>query len=440
MPLLIVSVFGMAIILAASAVAQDAATVAGELAPGVAPPARHAQLLTPWALLTATAGLTAFHIGLFTLVGRERKSPYIINLVYPIFMLCLLVAVSALCSVLLPTWLGWIEQPLLQVSAVILVGAFVYSILRVYRIAVRAAYFVDSIHFKHWPGVRHLRRSYTFRSPRPTYAHNPVPISPSLKQKIIKILLDAGQKNFELRSELDPKALALAVQHQGQGNELLAQLAAAFLTNGCSVQYLTASRHPIEFVAYLKSHIDRYDLVWQEITKRIVVIDAYSPHFGFLDSIYQRKRNEIANLGIHLINSRITYAGMHSSSSDAFNVIKTQMGEEHRRPTLVIYEDSYALTDLESPEQYRIFVRHVLPSERLWDGMFTVFLESAMQDYDWRILQSYASMRLDLRADTAIVAQTDAPATDRAVPDQDCPNEPSSPVAAPNSATKVTSS
>jgi hypothetical protein len=34
-----------------------------------------AELLAPTSILTATAGLIAFHIGLYTLVGRERKSP-----------------------------------------------------------------------------------------------------------------------------------------------------------------------------------------------------------------------------------------------------------------------------------------------------------------------------------------------------------------------------
>jgi hypothetical protein len=97
----------------------------------------------------------------------------------------------------------------------------------------------------------------------------------------------------------------------------------------------------------------------------------------------------------------MTYAGMHSASSRAFNTIKEQMGCNYRQPTLVIYEDSYALTDLESVEQYRIFVRHVLPSERMWDGMLTVFLESVQPEADWRLLQAYASMKLDLRVATS---------------------------------------
>lgn len=89
---------------------------------------------------------------------------------------------------------------------------------------------------------------------------------------------------------------------------------------------------------------------------------------------------------------------MHTAASRAFNLIKKKNKGDVRKPVLVIYEDTYALTDLESPEQYRIFVRHVLPSERLWDGMFTVFTEVGQSEADWRLLSSYGSMKLDLRA------------------------------------------
>jgi hypothetical protein len=370
------------------------------LVSGNLPSAANPGTLTPWALLTATAGLIAFHIGLYTLVARERKSPYIINSVYPIFLLCLVVATLALLAVLLPVWL---EEPVLQTSALLLVLTFAFSAVRVYQIAVRSIYFVDSIDLKHLPLIRHWRRHKALNSPRPNYAHNAIPIPPELKSAIVEILRASNAAAFEDRMELDPQALALAVQHQGQGNELLAQLAEAFLKASCSVQYLTASRHPIEFIRYLKRHMAAAGLTWPEYTKRIVVIDAYSPHFAFLDSIYPKKDLELASLDITRVPSKMTYAGMHTASSNAFNVIKKQMNAQERRPTLVIYEDSYALTDLESPDQYRVFVRHVMPSERLWDGMFTVFLESATPDADWRMLQAYASMRLDLRPRTGIV-------------------------------------
>ena len=61
-----------------------------------------APLLAPASILTATAGLIAFHIGLYTLVARERKSPYIINSVFVLFFLCLVIAAIALSSTLVP--------------------------------------------------------------------------------------------------------------------------------------------------------------------------------------------------------------------------------------------------------------------------------------------------------------------------------------------------
>jgi hypothetical protein len=354
-----------------------------------------ANSVTPWALLTATAGLIAFHIGLYTLVGRERKSPYIINSVYPIFLLCLLVAAIAISTVLLPSWL---EPGLLFSTALLLVVAFILSIVSVYRIAARTIYFVDSISLKHLPFVRKWRRAKALRNPKPNYAHNSIPIPLKLKEEIIEILSAVNKDDFEDRKELDTLSLALAVQHQGQGNKLLAQLAEVFLQMDFSVQYLTASRHPIEFVGYLKRHLEARGVTWQTVKQRIVVIDAYSPHFAFTDSIYAKKDLELMSLDVTCVVSRMTYAGMHTAASKAFKTIAQQVNEKDRKPTLVIYEDTYALTDLESPEQYRIFVRHVIPSERMWDGMFTVFLESAQADTDWRMLQAYASMKLDLRA------------------------------------------
>jgi hypothetical protein len=363
-----------------------------------------ASLLAPTSILTATAGLIAFHIGLYTLVARERKSPYIINSVFAVFLLCLVIAAVALSSTLVP---GSMQTPILYASAVLLVVAFLFSAYRVFRISVRFIYFVDSAQVKHFPVLRHIRRRRAMRSPRPNYAHNTIPVPAELKDEIIKMLSQIGNDKFENREALDTQALAVAVRHQGQANELLAELARLFLKAGFSVQYLTASRHPIEFVGYLKRHLEKFRITLQSVAARIVVIDAYSPHFAFIDSIYPKKNRELESLDVTCVPSNMTFAGMHSASSRAFNVIHEQVRDDGRKPTLVIYEDTYAISDLESPEQYRIFVRHVMPSERMWDGMFTVFVEAAQPDGDWNMLQSCASMTLDLRAGEAGVSGRD---------------------------------
>jgi len=371
-------------------------------------PVDAAFVLTPWALLTATAGLVAFQIGLYTLIGRERKSPYIINSTFPIFLSCLLIAAVALSSTLVPdTW----RDIVIRTAAGALALTFLASFLTVYRLAIRSVYFVDSVNIKHLPYIRGLRRLAASRKNR-TYTHQSIPIPGELKAEILTILKQVGGVTApESRDGLEPQSLAVAVAHQGQGNQLLAELALAFFKHDFTVQYLTASRHPVEFIRHLNCVVGRRNEKWHDHSKKLVVIDAYSPHFAFTDSIYPKKDDEVQSLGIESVRSKTTYAGMHSASSLAFNVIQKQVGHKQRRPTLVIYEDAYALSDLESPEQYRIFVRHVMPSERMWDGMFTVFLEAAPQPYDWSVLQAYASMRLDLRSGSAIVERKADPAS-----------------------------
>lgn len=361
--------------------------------------------LTSWSILTATAGLVAFHIGVFTLVGRERKSPYVINAVFPVLLLCLSTAAIACLSSVLPTW--WKAWGLV-ISVVLLVAAFVWSISVIAKVSVRFIYFVEAVKPHDVWLLRRWRLRRQLGNLAPTYSHDANPIPADLKTSIIEILNGTSDAKLQVREHLDPLSLAVLTEHQGQANRIFAELAHVFLKAGFTVQYLTASRHPIEFLAYLAEHIGRDkgqdgtnsgSKALKKYREKIVVIDAYSSHFAFLDSIYPRKDREVESLGISLIPSKATYAGMHSAGSRAFKTIRSKTHGDQRNPTLVIYEDCHALSDLESPEQYRIFVRHVMPSERMWGGMFTVFAESMQPEADWRVLQSYASMKLDYRED-----------------------------------------
>jgi hypothetical protein len=92
----------------------------------------------------------------------------------------------------------------------------------------------------------------------------------------------------------------------------------------------------------------------------------------------------------------MSFAGIHSAAARAFNLLKKKSGAPSQRdPILVIYEDCYALSDLESPEQYRVFIRHVLPSERQFGGMYTVAVESSILSRDWSLLKSYTDANID---------------------------------------------
>lgn len=379
------------------------------------------QQLSTWSLLTATAGILAFLIGVYTLVGRDRKSPYLINSVFAVFLICLVGAVIDIAAQIVAPFSARISEWMLVGGAVALLAAVLVTIQRLWTIYVRFAYFVDpgrGGRLKLLPGIRHLR-NWRKRGPGPRYEYNPLPLSHELQRQLEDVITAAAgpptapdQPDMftnktqevwaEVRDHQDPRSLAMALRHQGQANEVLSALCIAFLRQDHYVQYITASRHPIEFIEHLKAAVEEEKLVWTKVRDRIVAVDAYTPHFGFLDTINDERSNVVRNdLGDRLLSSSETYAGLHSASSAAFKRIKRAgANATMRQPTLVIYEDAYALSDLESVEQYRIFARHVIPSERLWDGMFTIFAETAQKEEDWKLISSYAGMTLDLRAQT----------------------------------------
>lgn len=356
--------------------------------------------VTAWNLLTASGVMLAFLIGFYTLVGRERKSPYLINSVFWLFLIYTVGAAFDIASLLFIEY----RDLLIGLGTLTLLVAVLSTIWRVYKIYMRFAHFVDSAHVKYWSIYRRIKDLYRHFRGKKDYEHNTTTISDDLRTEIVNTLKSAVQssdKPVEEHADFEVRSAAIALQQQGQANKLLAEIAVAFLKQDFTVQYLTASRHPIEFITFLKKRVEQErnsKFSWEAAAEKVVVIDAYTRHFGFIDSIYARSTRRLeAEHGVTYHLSAESYAGIHSAASVAFNSIKQKTGTPVRNPTLVIYEDCYALIDLESVEQYRVFLRHVLPSERLWDGMFTVFAETAQTDQDWKLLSAYVSMAVDLR-------------------------------------------
>lgn len=212
---------------------------------------------------------------------------------------------------------------------------------------------------------------------------------------------------IDIRGPGDHYCITISTGHHSNSTDILAKISAIFFKHNLPVQYLTASRHPFEFVERLKRDGESGQFkTAQALQNLLVVIDAYSPHFAFLDSIYPHKTRVVKSLGVPVIQAGNSFAGLHSASAKAFNETKQKSkanNTQQRPPALVIYEDVFALSDLESVEQYRLFVRHVLPSERLWGGMFTVFIESYITPADWSLLQSYGSIAIDMTKPGAAV-------------------------------------
>jgi hypothetical protein len=352
-------------------------------------------------------------VSVYALVGRERKSPYLINSVFSVFIICLTGVLFDLAAIAITGH----QETLLRIGLFCLSLALVLSLWKMYTIWIRLKYFADPGGWRRLGApvfMRRIRRFFgrQFGRSKATpkgqpYEFHPVPLTAGLQAQVREIIqhpLRAGEDEteggpiHELRDSQSLHSLAIALRHQGQANEILSRLAVAFLVEGNYVQYLTASRHPFEFIEYLKAKAPFGEKSWEEVASHIIVIDAFTPHFGFSDSIHDKKSRQLHEFCVVCLPSQETYAGIHTAASRAFNQIKDLARPSGLRvPALLIYEDCFALSDLESVEQYRIFARHVMPSERMWDSMFTVFAETAQPDPEWDLISSYADMTLDLR-------------------------------------------
>ncbi len=347
---------------------------------------------SPLNIYTISAGLLAFILAFYALVARERKTPYITKSIYFICGIILFTLSITVLSDLInyEPLSGFLKL----LSVISLIFCLIYIFVRIVVIHNRHINFRDDSPFKNSIFVRKVK--YYFRKIRKgkPYEHNPDAFDGAFIAAIgsmdfvdndtLMEILDANKLN---KSSL---SVALSISDKKELDYKLSEIVGKLHQTNCFFQYMSCSRHPIEFVKFLER---KEDQIWESIKKRLVVVDAYTPHFGFTDSIYTFFDAEIENSPIPLVKSSPTYAGMHTAATKAFNEVRKIAKSKNQRPvTVVIYETPYAVSEVESEEQYKIFLRHVIPSEKLWGGMITIWIENGLNDDSWKLLKSLADI------------------------------------------------
>lgn len=355
-------------------------------------------------LFSKALALLAFIVAFYALVARERKTPYLTNTIYSsaflVFLALLLMLVASFAesfNKILGGVLSTGAHSLLAIGA----GNIAYKIWRVHN---RHVNFRDDNLIKNLSFIRRFRHALRALRKAPSYEYD----APRFPAELISILkntlgiqteqLKGAEAQLKISESLNSSMSAVyRISSLTKSDEVLISLAVGLLSKGWAVQYATCIRHPFEFITKLKQSLESLDSKpgWRDLLEQIVVVDAYTPHFGFTDSIHLELTRELRKLGIYSVTSAPSYAGIHTATAKAFNMLKKQSSGKLRIPALIIYEGAYALVDLESVEQYRIFIRHVLPSERLWGGMFTFVVESSIREDDLAVLRTYADIYVD---------------------------------------------
>lgn len=332
-------------------------------------------------LFRVEAGLLAFILAFYALCARERRAPYITHTVYTEIGLVLLAVLFTLLTLVFfggPQWISSISRTIAQI---LLLVATVATLKRVYSIANRDLRLRDDKWWLVLPVWKHYyiwqRRRKHDAEPGMSYEHQSLNPSDELTDAIVQAGWPRNEQ-LEGRStsgRVDGRpglslTLSLIASSYHSADVHLLKLVTAFLQRGHYVQYTPCARHPMEFLLKLESHLGEK---WHRTADHVVVVDGYTPHFGFYDSVHETRTKFLEkHLAVSVIRCRPTFAGIHTATAEAFNLIKSKErgGQDTpRKPALLIFEATYALVDLESPEQYRRFMRHVIPSERMWGSM-----------------------------------------------------------------------
>ena len=288
-------------------------------------------------LFRIEAGLLAFLLAFYALCARERKAPYITHTVYSEIGLVLFAVLATLVAL---TFTHCVPGRFFQrVADVTLIVAILATLRRVFSIANRDLRLRDDKWWLVIPGIfaHYLwkRRKRHESATNISYEHQP--LSPG--QDLMNAIASAGWRRHHdvapvpasddsTRGAEHPTTLCFVTRSYRAADALLLRLTSAFLDNGAYVQYTPCARHPAEFLLKLKSHgrsgnTQKDDKEWRAKAAQIVVVDAYTRHFGFYDSIHDEKTNFIRRqLGIHVVRCRPTFAGIHTATAEAFNWIK----------------------------------------------------------------------------------------------------------------------
>lgn len=142
------------------------------------------------------------------------------------------------------------------------------------------------------------------------------------------------------------------------------------ISNDETIDYITTYKSP---VVLCKEYADN-EIV--KVSRYLSIIDCFTSHYGFDDKVMKFAKRDLEQKGFIFYNAA-TFADIHTAANDSwYRFRKVCQGQEnsYRIPHRTIYDTVSSLIRFSSEEQYVLFLRHVLSSEKSY-GMISVIME-----------------------------------------------------------------
>ena len=142
------------------------------------------------------------------------------------------------------------------------------------------------------------------------------------------------------------------------------------ISEGDTVDYITTYKTPLEFCRSVNEQENPL------ISKKLSIIDCFSPHYSFDDKVTKFAKQDFSRKGFKFFDAE-SFAEIHTAANDSWYRFRKVCSEEEnsfRIPHRTIYDSLSSLIHFSSDEQYLLFIRHVISSEKSY-GMISLIIE-----------------------------------------------------------------
>lgn len=141
-----------------------------------------------------------------------------------------------------------------------------------------------------------------------------------------------------------------------------------------TIDYITTYKSPID----LCNTFSDSEIV--DVTRRLSIIDCFTPHYGFDDKVVKYEKQDFKQKGFVFFEAA-SFSEVHTAANNSwYRFRKVCKNEEnsYRIPHRTVYDTLSSLIRFSSEELYLLFLRHVISSEKAYGMIFLIIEPSSL--------------------------------------------------------------